>query len=174
MPIRSIIIDDEVHNLENLNRLLSKNCPNIDVIAMVSSAKEGIEAIINLQPDLVFLDIEMPHKNGFDLLESIDHINFEVIFITAFNKYVLRAIKSCALDYIMKPVAINELKEAVLRVTKVISEKKENQKLKDSNIKVLPIKQAENSNHQILQVHSSSLFCSFFSIIGLLFLASVE
>lgn len=130
MIIKSIIIDDEVHNLENLKRLLEKNCPNVEVIAVASSAEEGIELIISLVPDLVFLDIEMPNKNGFEMLESIGNVNFEIIFVTAYNQYVLQAIKSCALDYLMKPVAISELKEAVLRVSELVTHKRENQKLK--------------------------------------------
>ncbi|GAA3648891.1 LytR/AlgR family response regulator transcription factor [Flavivirga jejuensis] len=130
MIIKSIIIDDEVHNLENLKGLLKRNCPNVEVVAMEFSAEEGIEAIRKLQPDLVFLDIEMPAKNGFDMLESMGDVNFEVIFVTAYNQYILQAIKSCALDYLMKPVAIQELKDAVSRVAQVVSDKKENQKLK--------------------------------------------
>lgn len=130
MIIKSIIIDDEVHNLDNLKRLLEKNCPNVEVIAMASSAEEGIELIKSQMPDLVFLDIEMPNKNGFEMLESIGNVNFEIIFVTAYNQYVLQAIKSCALDYLMKPVAISELKEAVLKVSQVVTHKQENQKLK--------------------------------------------
>ncbi|MFB9051588.1 LytR/AlgR family response regulator transcription factor [Formosa undariae] len=130
MTIKSIIIDDESHNLENLKRLLDKNCPNVDVVGMACSADQGVELISKLQPDLVLLDIEMPNKNGFDMLESMGNVNFEVIFVTAYNKYALKAIKSCALDYIMKPIAISELKDAVSKVAQVVSEKKENQKLK--------------------------------------------
>ena len=130
MKTKSIIIDDEVHNLENLARLLEKNCPNIDVVAVASSSDEGIKLIEKHQPDLVFLDIEMPGKNGFEMLKNISTINFQVIFVTAYSQYVLKAIKSCALDYLMKPVAVSELKEAVTRVSKIILEKFENKKLK--------------------------------------------
>ncbi|ANW97240.1 hypothetical protein AXE80_13480 [Wenyingzhuangia fucanilytica] len=130
MMINCILIDDEVHNLENLEWLLNKNCPLVNIVGKANSAKEGIELIKQHQPDLVFLDIEMPHKNGFAMLESIDHINFEVIFVTAYNQYALKAIKFCALDYLMKPVAIQDLKEAVNRVENIISKKNENQKLK--------------------------------------------
>jgi len=130
MTIKSIIIDDELHNQENLKRLLEKNCPSIEIVGIASSAEQGKEMILQQQIDLVFLDIEMPHKNGFDMLESMGNINFEVIFVTAYNQYVLKAIKSCALDYLMKPIAISELINAVSRVSKVILERKENQKLK--------------------------------------------
>lgn len=130
MKIKSVIIDDEVHNLENLKRLLENNCPDVNVLDVANSVEEGLELIRNNAIDLVFLDIEMPNKNGFDFLEAIDDINFEVIFVTAYNQYALKAIKSCALDYLMKPVAISELKEAVLKVSEVVANKLENQKLK--------------------------------------------
>lgn len=130
MTIKSIIIDDEFHNLENLKRLLEKNCPNVEVGFMTTSAKEGIELIKQHKPDLVFLDIEMPNMNGFEMLESINQINFEVIFVTAYSQYALKAIKSCALDYLMKPIAITDLREAVLKVSHIIFDKLENQKLK--------------------------------------------
>lgn len=130
MTIKSIIIDDEPHNLENLNRLLEKNCPNVQVIGMASSADEGLELIVKERPDLVFLDIEMPIKSGFDLLQSITNISFEIIFITAYSQYALQAIKTCALDYLMKPVAISELKVAVTKVSKLVEKKRENFKLK--------------------------------------------
>ncbi|MDW5288272.1 LytTR family DNA-binding domain-containing protein [Formosa sp. PL04] len=130
MIIRSILIDDETHNLENLKGLLEKNCPNVEVVGMANSADDGLKLISKVQPDLVFLDIEMPNKNGFDMLEALGNVTFEVIFVTAYNKYALKAVKSCALDYLLKPIAISELKEAVSKVSEIVSEKKENQKLK--------------------------------------------
>lgn len=128
--ITCIIIDDESHNIESLKILLKKYCSNVLVIAAENSAEKGILAIKKHHPDLVFLDIEMPVKNGFEMLESIPKIDFEVIFVTAYNKYVLKAIKSCALDYLMKPVDFSELKEAVLKVTKIIDDRKQNERLK--------------------------------------------
>ncbi|MBU2950905.1 LytTR family DNA-binding domain-containing protein [Tamlana agarivorans] len=130
MILKTIIIDDELHNQENLKRLLEKNCPDTLVLATASSADEGLMLIEKHQPDLVFLDIEMPKKNGFNMLEELQEVNFEVIFVTAYNKYVLKAIRSCALDYLMKPVVISELKKAVENVLKVVAQKKENHKLK--------------------------------------------
>lgn len=130
MIIRSVIIDDETHNLENLKRLLEQNCSNIEVVGIANSADDGIELIMKKQPDLVFLDIEMPNKNGFEMLETMGNVNLEIIFVTAYNQYALKAVKSCALDYLLKPVAISELKEAVSKVSEIVSKKKENQKLK--------------------------------------------
>ncbi|MEI6865852.1 LytTR family DNA-binding domain-containing protein [Flavicella sp.] len=128
--ITCILIDDEAHNLENLRRLLLKNCPNVEVVALANSAEEGIELIKEHKPDLVFLDIEMPNKNGFQMLESIPKITFQVIFVTAYDQYVLKAMRSCALDYLMKPVSILELKQAVLKVSQVVSKNEGNKKLK--------------------------------------------
>ena len=130
MAINCIIIDDEQHNLENLKLLLVKHCPGINVFGMANSAKEGLEMIAKYSPDLVFLDIEMPDKNGFDLLDAVHIKNFEVIFVTAYNQYVLQAIKSCALDYLMKPVAVSELISAVGKVAQIVERKRENERLK--------------------------------------------
>ncbi len=130
MQIKCVIIDDEPHNLENLKRLLILNCPNITVVGMGASAKEGKTLILSEAPDLVFLDIEMPKMNGFAMLESLDKVDFQIIFVTAYSKYVLKAIKSCALDYLMKPIAIDELTSAVAKVTDIVYSQKENEKLK--------------------------------------------
>ncbi|WP_299780644.1 LytTR family DNA-binding domain-containing protein [uncultured Formosa sp.] len=130
MKLKSIIIDDELHNQENLKRLLEMHCPEVLVLATASSADEGLSLITEHEPDLVFLDIEMPKKNGFSMLEDLAVVNFEVIFVTAYNKYVLKAIRSCALDYLMKPVVISELQQAVQNVLNVVKQKKENHKLK--------------------------------------------
>ena len=130
MIIKSLIIDDEPHNQENLKGLLKKCCSNVEVVGLACSSKEGVEMIKSEQPDLVFLDIEMPNKNGFELLESLEQVNFEVIFVTAYNQYILQAIKTCALDYLMKPVVSSELVDAVFRVEKAVAKKKENEKLK--------------------------------------------
>ena len=130
MQIKCVIIDDEPHNLENLKRLLTLHCANITVIGVATSAKEGKTLILNEAPDLVFLDIEMPKMNGFAMLESLEKVDFQIIFVTAYSKYVLKAIKSCALDYLMKPIAIDELTSAVAKVTDIVYSQKENEKLK--------------------------------------------
>lgn len=130
MRIRSVIIDDEPHNLENLKGLIALYCPNVDVVAMAASAKEGREIILREAPDLVFLDIEMPGANGFAMLEDLGKVNFQIVFVTAYSKYTLKAIKACALDYLMKPVDVKELVEAVAKVSEVLNTQKENKKLK--------------------------------------------
>ncbi len=114
--IKAIIIDDEIDAINTLDLILKRYCPKVDVTAKTNSFKEGIKLILEHQPDLLFLDIEMPQGTGFDLLECIPNRFFEVIFITAHDHYALKAIKHNAIDYIIKPVNIDELMIAVKRV----------------------------------------------------------
>lgn len=115
MTIKAIIIDDEINGRENLRGALTKFCSEIEVLGEAASAISGIEAIQNQQPDLVFLDIEMPGGNGFKVLEFFDQPAFGVIFVTAYNQYAIQAIRFSAIDYILKPINIVELKNAVDR-----------------------------------------------------------
>ena len=112
----AVIIDDEQNNRENLYHLLIKHCPSMEVLGQAASATEGIHLIKKFQPEVVFLDIEMPGGNGFKMLEKLQPIEFQVIFVTAFDTYALNAIKFSALDYILKPIDKNELIEAVAKV----------------------------------------------------------
>lgn len=111
-----IIIDDEKHVVESIELLLNEHCKDVNVIGKSTSYNEGIDLIRRSKPDLLLLDIEMPFGTGFDLLEKFIDIKFEVIFITAYSQYALKAIKYSALDYILKPVDINELKTAIKKV----------------------------------------------------------
>jgi two-component system LytT family response regulator len=112
--MRSVIIDDERLARQELKNLL-KQFPKVEVIAECSNADEGIEAIQNLHPDLVFLDIQMPDKTGFEMLEELDSVP-QVIFVTAYDDYALRAFEVSALDYLLKPVEEERLAEAIDRV----------------------------------------------------------
>jgi len=114
--IKSVIIDDEKKGRETLKNMLAKYCNNVEVVDEANSAKNGKEIIENHNPDLVFLDIQMPHGTGFDMLEDVEEVNFEVIFTTAYDQYAIKAIKFAALDYLLKPIDIDELKNAVDRV----------------------------------------------------------
>ena len=114
--IRTILIDDEADGRETLRMALEKYCPQIDILSICESAQAGREAIEKLQPDLVFLDVQMPHTSGFDLLQRMKNIDFAVIFVTAFDRYAIKAIKFSALDYLLKPVDIDDLLEAVAKV----------------------------------------------------------
>jgi len=128
--IRSIIIDDELNNCENLKNILERYCPEVEVSGMAHSAAEGLELITRERPQLIFLDIQMPGGSGFDMLESIRKPTFDVIFVTAYNQYAIKAIRQSAIDYLLKPVNILELKEAVSRVAeKMNHQHNENEKL---------------------------------------------
>lgn len=129
--MRAVIIDDEINNIDNLKILLSRYCPDIILAGEAGNAEEGAEMIINLNPDLVFLDIQMPEKSGFDLLKSLPHHNFEVIFVTGFDQYGIQAIRFSAIDYLVKPIELTELKSAVTRAKEKIEEKKQNEQLKN-------------------------------------------
>src|SRR5688572_33431411 len=113
-----IIIDDERKSSELLEWQIGNYCPSLKVIAIANSADGGIEAIRKYKPDLIFLDIEMPHMNGFELLEQLNPIHFEIIFTTAHNEFATKAFKVNALDYLLKPVDSEELKNAVAKFEK--------------------------------------------------------
>jgi len=114
--MRAILVDDEAHCLDSLNMLLTELCPDVQVMAQCGSAKKGLEAIYEFKPDLVFLDIEMPHMDGFGLLEQFTNIPFAVIFTTSYNQYAIKAIRFSALDYLLKPINPRELVAAVKKV----------------------------------------------------------
>jgi len=111
--IKAIIVDDEQHCIEALHTMLQKKCPEVTVVGSVNSVKDARDMISELQPDVVFLDVEMPHQNGFELLKLFDKINFDVIFTTAYEQYALKAIKFNALDYLLKPFSVKELQDAI-------------------------------------------------------------
>lgn len=111
--IKAIIVDDEQHCIDALQTMLQKKCPEVTVLAGVNSVEEARRVIDELQPDLVFLDVEMPHQNGFELLKQYDRILFDVIFTTAYEQYALKAIKFNALDYLLKPFSVQDLQEAL-------------------------------------------------------------
>jgi two-component system, LytTR family, response regulator len=121
--IQAILIDDEPNNLQNLKTLLAAYCPEVSVVGEAATALQGIELINILNPELVFLDIEMPGQSGFDLLSQLQEIRFEVIFVTAYDNYALKAIKFNALDYILKPIDIEELVSAVTRAKQRLIDK---------------------------------------------------
>jgi len=115
--LTAIIIDDETNSRNALRQKITKHCNNVMIIADCENGEEGIEKIETQKPDIIFLDIEMPRMNGFTMLQQIKNKNFEVIFITAYDHYAIKAIKFSALDYLLKPVEVEDLKAAVEKVT---------------------------------------------------------
>jgi len=111
--MRAILIDDEKSNLENLQTLLEKHCPQVTIVATVQNVSVAIDIIQRYLPDLVFLDIQMGEQTGFDVLKLLPLRNFEVVFVTAYDQYGIQAVKFAALDYLLKPIDIEELVNAV-------------------------------------------------------------
>ena len=113
--MHTLIIDDEKHCRDSLFIMLSKYCPDITVVDQCPDANTALRSIQQYQPDLLFLDIEMPGMNGFELLENCPERDFEIIFVTAYNEYAIQAIRHSALDYLLKPVISEDLVQAVDR-----------------------------------------------------------
>lgn len=132
MKIRSIVVDDETKSRSNLKQLLAEYCPSVEVVAEADSATTALTLIAQHKPDLLFLDIEMGELSGFDLLKLLNgQQTFELIFVTAFDKYGIQAVKACALDYLLKPINILELSSAVDKAIKQIGPKRKNERLKE-------------------------------------------
>jgi two-component system, LytTR family, response regulator len=119
--IRTVIIDDEPDCVNLLKFELTQHCPFVEVVGTFNSSTKALEQIANLNPDLVFLDIEMPVINGFEFLIKLMPVNFKVIFVTAYNQFALKAFRFNAIDYLLKPFDINDLIEAVAKVDKLVN-----------------------------------------------------
>lgn len=111
--MRAVLIDDEISNLENLRTLLEKHCPEVTILAALQNVSDAVDAIEKYLPDLVFLDIQMGEQTGFDILKLLPKRNFEVVFVSAYDQYGIQAVKFAALDYLLKPIDIEELMNAV-------------------------------------------------------------
>ncbi|NCU04720.1 MAG: response regulator transcription factor [Chitinophagaceae bacterium] len=127
--VKVLTVDDEPKNLRIIKELLKLYCPNALHVGEADNIDKAQQLIVELQPDLVLLDIEMPHGNAFDLLDRIMPVNFEIVFVTAFDSYTLKAFKYSALDYMLKPVNIDELKAVVAKAGQRVQEKNINQQL---------------------------------------------
>ena len=111
--INTVLIDDELAALETLKLAIEKYCPDLNIQGAYNSPDKGLEEIRRLSPSLVFLDIQMPQMSGFDLLQRLSPVNFDVIFVSAYDQYAIKAIKFSALDYLLKPVDVDDLLHAV-------------------------------------------------------------
>lgn len=117
--IRTVLVEDEKKSLLMLQSLLDKYCPEVLVVGTASDVSQAIRVIGSLDPELVFLDISLPDGNAFDMLNRLDKIKFEIIFITAYNEYALKAFKFSALHYILKPISHQDLIDAINRFNKI-------------------------------------------------------
>ncbi|HZX73796.1 MAG TPA: LytTR family DNA-binding domain-containing protein [Cyclobacteriaceae bacterium] len=120
--LKSIIVDDEAKSRESLRILIEDFCDNVKVCALCQNVDEGIKAIQEFKPEVVFLDIQMQRETGFDLLTRIKDINFEVIFTTAYSEYAIKAFKFSAIDYLLKPIDIEELRLAISKLNKKLND----------------------------------------------------
>jgi two-component system LytT family response regulator len=114
--LKAIIIDDEPYCCEILAAMLESDCPEVEIKAICYNAKDAFNSDTQQSPDLVFLDVEMPKMNGFEMLEHLPSINFHLIFTTSYDQYALKAIRFSAIDYLLKPIDREELKRAVEKV----------------------------------------------------------
>src|SRR5450432_1167101 len=115
-PLKAILIDDEINSLQNLQQKLQVFCPSINVIATAQRPEEAIQLIYDHKPDVIFLDIEMPRMNGFKMIEELKEVDFEIVFITAYNHYAIDAIRISAFDYLVKPVSVKDLQNCTNRL----------------------------------------------------------
>ncbi len=125
MKLNAIIVEDEANSREILTNYLTKYCPSINLLAEAASIKIGLELIEEHKPDLIFLDVEMPFGNAFDLLDQVPNRTFETVFVTAYNQYALDALNNHAAYYLMKPINIDELIKAVDYVSEIKSKENE-------------------------------------------------
>ena len=114
--LNAVIVDDEKHCLETLSWQLQRFCPEVHLVATCNGAQEALAILQKQSVDLVFLDIEMPHMNGFEMLQQINQIKFDVIFTTAYDMFAVKAFQFSAVDYLLKPIDQDQLQQAVQKV----------------------------------------------------------
>ncbi|MGJ8549968.1 LytR/AlgR family response regulator transcription factor [Winogradskyella wichelsiae] len=142
--ITAVIIDDEISNIKGLQKKVEKLFPSINIIGAYQKPELAISAIKELKPQLIFLDIQMPRINGFELLEALELIDFQVIFVTAYSEYALQAFKQNAIDYILKPIDNTELTLAVEKAIGAI-ESQDKLKLNSKLLKLISSTKTDNN-----------------------------
>jgi two-component system LytT family response regulator len=161
MILKAVIVEDESSSREILRNYLAKYCKNVNVLGEAASVRDGIELIAKTKPDLVFLDVEMPFGNAFDLLDQLPDRSFETVFVTAYNSYALEALNNHAAYYLMKPINIDELIKAVSYVAEIKEKENtlEDQVLKSKMTKAEgKITLPQQDGFQVLNV-SDILYC---------------
>jgi two-component system LytT family response regulator len=173
--LRTILVDDEPRALAVLESLLLRFCPEVEVLAKCGDVLEAVDAIRAHQPDLVLLDIEMPNYAGFELVNFFKEVDFEIIFVTAYDQYALRAFELAAIDYLLKPVDIERLKQAIARV-RVHCDRKERsermttlgQTLEQHQIKNLIVNDKGQQHilpiEDIIAIEALSAYCMIYTV----------
>jgi two-component system LytT family response regulator len=182
--MKTIIVEDEINNLNLLSHFLKKYCPEVELIASCQTKDVGVKLINQLKPDLVFLDVVLEENTAFELLEEIENKELNVIFVTAFDEYALKAFRTHAIDYLLKPLQIDELIEAVKRVkeqdseTSLLVEDKKGlvEKFINKGNKYVIISNIDNvsfiKNEEIIYCKSSGRYTEFFLANGKKLVAS--
>lgn len=161
--MKAILIDDEISNLENLRTLLTKHCAQVTILATAQNVGDAVNAIEKHLPDLVFLDIQMGEQTGFDVLSQLPNRNFEVIFVTAYDQYGIQAVKFAALDYLLKPIDIDELINAVSKADQKLATQTQNSQIE---FLLQQLKKPETSASKIaLQMQSETRYVALSEII---------
>lgn len=145
--LKAVIVEDETISREILAGYLERYCPDVTLVAQADSVKSGLAAIQKHKPDVLFLDVEMPKGNGFDLLEQLDEINFETVFVTAYGNYAMKALNYSAAYYILKPVSIEEL---IAAVEKIKHNKEKNKSSLHTKILLENIQSTHQQNYKIV------------------------
>ena len=170
MEIKAILVDDEYDGRVVLEHHISKHCDNVKLIHSFSNSEDAIAFLKNNKIDLLFLDINMPNKNGFDLLDEIKNHDFKIIFVTAYDQYAIKAIKYAAFDYLLKPIDPEELKEAIEKLKNKRSDAEQinvlKQNLKEENLSqiALPTKYGYSylSTDKIIRCEGDSNYCKIY------------
>lgn len=163
--LRAIIIDDEASSRNSLRQKLATHCPEVEIIGECQNGEEGIQCIGETGPDIVFLDVEMPRMNGFTMLQQLAKRDFEVIFTTAYDHYAVQAIRFSALDYLVKPVELPGLKEAVNAARQKRTQDTNNERL-DTLLHNL-VNEKNLNNRLVIPTYESLLFVELSNIIFL-------
>lgn len=152
--INCILVDDEIASLKNLERKINQFFPNLTILEKFQKPEDAILYLNTNEVCLVFLDIQMPRINGFEVLTTVTNVDFKVIFVTAYNEYALEALKKSAIDYILKPIDDDDLKVAIQKTIKIIDEENES----THNKELLELLQESISNQKKLLVPNEKGF----------------
>lgn len=155
--IKAILVDDEESARDVLENLLRRFCPEVELLDKCNNVEQAVKSINHLQPNLVFLDIEMPNYAGYELVDFFTEIDFDIIFVTAYDQYAIKAFEVSAVDYLLKPIEIDRLKESVSRVSHKLEKQQKNERIQHlretlSNSTIQSILASKNGNQYVVNI----------------------